>query len=432
MAQTLCGNPTTFKTDIAIIGAGAAGLAAAVSAYDAGVHDIMVFEREDAPGGILKQCIHNGFGLQRYKEELSGPEYAHREYAAALQRGININYAATVLSIEPNTTLRVLSPEFGLAHVEAKAIILAMGSRERTRGALRIPGTRPAGVYTAGTVQRLINLQGIVPGKEVVMLGSGDIGLIVARRLVYEGAHVKMVLNRSHFSGGLRRNIVQCLDDYGIPLRLLQTVTNVYGRDRIEAVGVSEVDKPTKQAIPGTEERVSCDMLVLSVGLIPENDLSRAAGISLDRGSQGAIVNEQYQTSVPGIFSCGNVLHVHDLVDFVSDEGERAGRSAAAYVQNEGAPEQQTATTRIVPGNGVGYVVPQLVTPAAHDDLLLRFRVRDIYHKPTISVKVDGETVKTFKRPILIPAEMVEIHLNAQLLAGHATAEIHIEAGQNS
>lgn len=425
---TLAGEINHMEVDIAIVGGGAAGLAAANAAYDAGVTNVAIFERETAAGGILKQCIHNGFGLHRFKEELSGPEYAAREHQAAVERGIQINYQAFVMSIEEGPMLRVISPKLGMVHVHAGAIILAMGSRERTRGMLQIPGTRPAGIYTAGTAQHMINLEGVIPGKEIVMLGSGDIGLIVARRLAYEGANVKMVLNRSHFSGGLRRNIVQCLDDYGIPLRLLHTITNVYGRNRVEAVGVSQVDKATKKAIPGTEEIIPCDTLLLSVGLIPENELARAAGIVMDRGSKGALVDQTYQTSIPGIFSAGNVLHIHDLVDFVSEEGEGAGRAAAEYVRGGGG--ERADLVEIVPGSGVSYVVPQRVTPAAQGKVLMRFRVRNIYKKPTVHVFADGVEVKTFKRQILIPAEMAEIKVDAALIAGHEKIEVTVEAGE--
>lgn len=466
------------SVDIAIIGGGAGGMAAACAAYDAGVHDIAVFERESAAGGILKQCIHNGFGLHRFKEELTGPEYAARELAACEQRGIHIYYEATVLSIGRDGLVRVVSPQLGMMHVQAKAIVLAMGSRERTRGALHIPGTRPAGVYTAGTAQHMINLEGIIPGKEVVMLGSGDIGLIVARRLTYEGAHVKMVLNRSHISSGLRRNIVQCLDDYGIPLRLLHTITNIYGNGRVEAVGVSQVDKATKQAIPGTEEIIPCDTVLLSVGLLPENELTRQAGIALDRGSHGASVDQNYQTTMPGVFSCGNVLHIHDLVDFVSEEGEGAGAAAARFVlaggsmleachgagakmtgavegaepgaagadaSNAGAvdvaasgaegsggkPQGEIAqVTAVVPSDGVSYVVPQRITSGATGKVLMRFRVRGVYQRPTVHVFADGKLVKSFKKQILLPAEMAEIRVDASLLAGASTVEVSVEAGE--
>lgn len=424
---------------IAIIGGGAAGLAAAVAAYDAGVEDIVIFEREDATGGILKQCIHNGFGLHRFKEELTGPEYAARELAAAEMRGIEIEYEASVLSLSRDRVLSVVSPTLGMLEVHAKAVILAMGSRERTRGALRIPGARPAGVYTAGTAQHMINLEGIMPGKEIVMLGSGDIGLIVARRLAYEGAHVKMVLNRSHISSGLKRNIVQCLDDYGIPLRLLHTITSIHGTSRIEAVGVSQVDKETKAAIPGTEEIIPCDTLLLSVGLIPENELSRQAGVAIDRGSSGASVDETYQTTIPGIFSAGNVLHIHDLVDFVSEEGEGAGKAAAAFVLagggacGVGASEQAhdvgdiVASARVSAGSGVSYVVPQRVSAQAASKVLMRFRVRRVYKKASIVVLADGAEIKRFKRPVMVPAEMSEIRIDPALIAGRSAIEVRIE-----
>lgn len=419
---------------IAIIGGGAAGLAAAVAAYDAGVKDVVIFEREDATGGILKQCIHNGFGLHRFKEELTGPEYAARELAAAEMRGIEIEYEASVLSLSRDRVLSVVSPTLGMLEVHAKAVILAMGSRERTRGALRIPGARPAGVYTAGTAQHMINLEGIMPGKEIVMLGSGDIGLIVARRLAYEGAHVKMVLNRSHISSGLKRNIVQCLDDYGIPLRLLHTITSIHGTSRIEAVGVSQVDKETKAAIPGTEEIIPCDTLLLSVGLIPENELSRQAGVAIDRGSSGASVDETYQTTIPGIFSAGNVLHIHDLVDFVSEEGEGAGKAAAAFVlAGVGASGQAhdagdiVASARVSAGSGVSYVVPQRVSARAASKVLMRFRVRRIYKKASIIVLADGVEVKRFKRPVMVPAEMSEIRIDPALIAGRSAIEVRIE-----
>ncbi|MGI6216000.1 MAG: NAD(P)/FAD-dependent oxidoreductase [Coriobacteriales bacterium] len=425
------------KVEIAVIGGGAAGLAAATAAFDEGVRDIVIFERESAPGGILKQCIHNGFGLHRFKEELTGPEYAAREFDAVQSRGIEIEYEATVVSLDNSKHLVVASPTVGLLEVEAEAVVLAMGSRERTRGPLRIAGTRPAGIYTAGTAQHMINLEGIIPGKNIVMLGSGDIGLIVARRLAYEGANVKMVLNRSHFSGGLKRNIVQCLDDYGIPLRLLHTITNVYGKDRVEAVGVSDVDKATKLAIPGTEKVVECDTILLSIGLLPENELTRQAGITIDRGSSGAFVDENYQTSMPGVFSAGNVLHIHDLVDFVSEEGEGAGRAAARYVLSGGGrgdgenleeATEETTYTPVKPSTGVKYVVPQHVSSKAEGKVTLRFRVRDIYKKARIHVMADGREVKTARRNILVPAEMAQIILNAGDIVGASSVEVSVDS----
>lgn len=412
--------------DLVIIGAGAAGLAAAAGAYDAGVRDIVVLEREGGAGGILKQCIHNGFGLHRYREELTGPEYALREIQAVAQRDIPVFFDTTVIDLLPDRTVVTVSPERGVVSIAAGAVILAMGSRERTRGMLGIAGTRPAGIYTAGAAQNLINLHGIVPGKEIVMLGSGDIGLIVARRLAYEGAHIKMVLNRSHFSGGLKRNIVQCLDDYGIPLRLSHTITAVHGRERVTAVEVSEVDPKTKQPIAGTEELVSCDTLLLSVGLIPENELTREAGIHIDARSNGAAVDETLETEMPGVFSAGNVLHIHDLVDFVSEEGERAGRAAASYLAGERA--HSDTYVAVQPGQGVGYVVPQRVHTDATGKVTFRFRGRDIYRGAQIHFVADGEEIKTLKRRIILPAEMETVQVDASLFAHAHTLEISLDA----
>ena len=420
-----------MNVDVAIIGGGAAGLAAAAAAYDEGARNIVAFERESAPGGILKQCIHNGFGVHRFSEELTGPEYAAREFDAVQKRGIDIEFSATVLSLDHNRHMVVASPTKGLLEVDAKAVVLAMGSRERTRGPLRIAGTRPAGIYTAGTAQHMINLEGIIPGKEIVMLGSGDIGLIVARRLAYEGAHVKMVLNRSHFSGGLRRNIVQCLDDYGIPLRLLHTITTIYGRDRVEAVGVSDVDKATKLAIPGTEQVVECDTILLSVGLLPENELTRQAGIGMDRGSSGAWVDETYQTSLPGVFSAGNVLHIHDLVDYVSEEGEGAGRAAARFALSAHSDDLSAqSVTSIKPASGVKYVVPQRVTSRAQGKLTLRFRVRDICRDAVVRVMADGRQIKSVRKRILVPAEMAQVVVDAADVVGCANVEVSVEVSE--
>ena len=424
------------QVDIAIIGGGAAGLAAAAAAYDEGARNIAIFERESAPGGILKQCIHNGFGLHRFNEELTGPEYASREAAAVSERGIEIEFEATVLSLSSSKRLTVVSPTMGFVEVQAKAVILAMGSRERTRGPLRIAGTRPAGIYTAGTAQHMINLEGIIPGNNVVMLGSGDIGLIVARRLAYEGANVKAVYNRSHFSGGLKRNIVQCLDDYGIPLKFLHTITSIYGKDRLEAVGVYDVDKATKLAIPGTEKIVECDTLLLSVGLIPENELTSQAGIPLDRGSSGASVDEMYQTSTPGVFSAGNVLHIHDLVDYVSEEGEGAGRAAARYVLDSAyeedsadAREEGAGYSKVVPGNGVKYVVPQRISSKASGRITLRFRVRDVYKDAKIKVLIDGREIKSVPKRVLVPAEMAQVKIPSKDVSGSSNVEVSIEFG---
>jgi len=413
------------RKDLVIIGGGAAGLAAATAAWDAGVRDICILERESATGGILKQCIHNGFGLHRFDEELTGPEYAAREYAAVAERGIQVFLETTVLSLSADRRVVAVNPSDGLLEFEAGAVVLAMGSRERTRGALNIAGTRPAGVYTAGAAQHMVNLEGVIPGREIVMLGSGDIGLIMARRLTYEGAHVKMVLNRSHFSGGLKRNIVQCLDDYGIPLMLSHTITRIYGNERLTGVGVSKVDPATKKPIPGSEEFVPCDTLLLSVGLMPENELTRGAGITIDRRSSGALVDQALETSVPGVFSAGNVLHIHDLVDFVSEEGERAGRNAAAFLAGT-LPAATEGCTQVVPGAGLSYVVPQRVSPRAQGDIRFRFRGRDIFRKATVTVYADGVEVRYARRPVILPAEMEDITVPAESCVGAEKIEIVI------
>ncbi len=449
------------QVDVAIIGGGAAGMAAALGAHEAGAASILILEREGNLGGILKQCIHNGFGLHRFKEELTGPEYAARDIRAieqiiAEKSGIEVLLDTMVLDIDAQVLsqtgahhITAVNAQDGMIAVEAGAVILAMGARERTRGALNIAGTRPAGIYTAGAAQALVNLRGQIPGREVVMLGSGDIGLIMARRLVYEGVDVKMVLNRSSFSGGLKRNIVQCLDDYGIPLIFNRTITAVHGKDRLCGVTVSHVDPATKQPIPGTEEYVECDTLLISAGLLPENELTREAGIALDRGTGGAVVDEAFMTEKPGIFSAGNVLHVHDLVDFVSEEGEAAGRSAVEYLRaaagnpcaaadgekdgeqlsDADAPAPHAGACAVVPGAGVGSVVPQFITPRATGKVALRFRVKGVYNDARIVACADGEEVVRAKRRIMVPAEMETLSIKAVELIGKERLEITIEEG---
>ena len=313
---------------IVIIGGGPAGLAAAISAKQAGVDDILILERDDRLGGILNQCIHNGFGLHTFKEELTGPEYAARFIERVKELGITYCLHTMVIDISEDKVITAVSEKEGLRHIKAEAIVLAMGCRERPRGALNIPGYRPAGIYNAGTAQRLVNIEGYMPGKEVVILGSGDIGLIMARRLTLEGAKVKVVAEIMPYSGGLKRNIVQCLDDFGIPLKLSHTVVDIKGRERVEAVTIAQVDE-NRQPVPGTEETYTCDTLLLSVGLIPENELSEKIHVNLDARTNGPVVNESFETSVPGVFACGNVLHVHDLVDLVSEEAKAAGIRAA-------------------------------------------------------------------------------------------------------
>ena len=321
-------------TDMVIIGGGPAGMSAAIAAYESGVRDILIVERDTALGGILRQCIHNGFGLHRFGEELTGPEYAWRYEARVRELGIPVKLGTTVLDITPEKVITATNPEDGILKIEARAVILAMGCRERPRGALNIAGSRPAGIYSAGTAQKYVNMKGYLPGKEIVILGSGDIGLIMARRMTLEGAKVKMVCELMPFSGGLARNIEQCLNDFDIPLRLSHTVVEIHGRERVEGVTVARVDE-NRKPISGTYEFVPCDTLLLSVGLIPENELTKKAGIELDSITNGPVVDENRETSVSGIFACGNVVRVHSLVDYVSEEAETAGKSAAKYILEE-------------------------------------------------------------------------------------------------
>lgn len=396
--------------DVVIIGGGPAGLAAAVSARDNGVERILILERDKELGGILNQCIHNGFGLHTFKEELTGPEYAARFAQQVYERKIEYKLNTMVMDISHEKIVTAMNREDGLFEIQAKSIILAMGCRERSRGALNIPGYRPAGIYSAGTAQRLVNMEGFMPGREVVILGSGDIGLIMARRMTLEGAKVKVVAELMPYSGGLKRNIVQCLNDYDIPLKLSHTVVDIKGKERLKSVTIAQVDGRGKP-IQGTEEEYTCDTLLLSVGLIPENELSASMGISMNKITSGPIVNESLETNVEGVFACGNVLHVHDLVDFVSEEAKAAGKNAAHYVLNT-VPEEETKEILLRTENGVRYTVPSTIRPSRMEETLtVRFRVANVYKNHYISVYYDGERIVHRKRQILAPGEMEQVIL---------------------
>lgn len=414
------------RCDLVIIGGGPAGLAAAIAARESGVQDILILERDKELGGILNQCIHAGFGLHTFKEELTGPEYAARYSKRVKEMGIPYLLGTMVLELSEERIVTAMNREKGLFQIEAGAVILAMGCRERARGSLNIPGYRPAGIYSAGTAQRLVNTEGYLPGREVVILGSGDIGLIMARRMTLEGAHVQVVAELMPYSGGLKRNIVQCLDDFGIPLKLSHTVVNIEGRERVTGITLAQVDE-NRRPIPGTEEHYDCDTLLLSVGLIPENELSRSAGVDISPVTNGPIVDESLETSVRGVFACGNVLHVHDLVDFVSQEAAAAGRSAAAFLKNE--KQESVKRIRLTAKNGVRYTVPSFIDPERMDDsITVRFRVGDVYRNPSIAVTTDtGETLLRRKRMIVAPGEMEEVVLKkADLLARTDVKELAI------
>ena len=400
--------------DLVIVGGGPAGLAAAASAKDHGIDSILIIERDKELGGILNQCIHNGFGLHTFKEELTGPEYASRFIDMVLDRGIEYKLNTMVMDISADKKVTAMNREDGMFKVQAKAVILAMGCRERSRGALNIPGYRPAGIYSAGTAQRLVNMEGYMPGKEVVILGSGDIGLIMARRMTLEGAKVKVVAELMPYSGGLKRNIVQCLNDFDIPLKLSHTVVDIEGKNRVEAVTIAEVGSDRKP-IPGTEERYTCDTLLLSCGLIPENELSKSAGVALNPVTSGPVVNDSLETNIDGIFACGNVLHVHDLVDYVSQEASAAGKNAANYIKN--GKEKDSKIVEILPVDGVRYTVPKYIRPTEMDDTLtVRFRVGAVYKNCAIATYFDDQLISKRKRPVMAPGEMEQVILDKKKL----------------
>ena len=406
-----------MKKELVIIGGGPAGMAAAVAAYDAGVRDILILERDDSLGGILRQCIHNGFGLHRFGEELTGPEYAYRYECQVREREIPFMLDTMVIEVSPDRVVTAMNRENGIFSIEADAIILAMGCRERPKGALNIAGTRPAGIFTAGTAQKFVNMKGFMPGREVVILGSGDIGLIMARRMTLEGASVKAVCELMPYSGGLARNIEQCLNDFNIPLRLSHTVVEIHGKERLTGVTIARVDE-NRRPIKESEEYISCDTLLLSCGLIPENELTKGAGIALDRVTNGAVVDGERETEIPGIFACGNVLHVHDLVDYVSEESAIAGRAAAKFIRGEG---KKDISINIKTDGRVRYTVPQRLSEIA--DTSVYFRVADVYRDAKIVVR-DGENIIISKKTQkLAPAEMEKVELKADVISALSSGE---------
>lgn len=415
-----------IKYDLAVIGGGPAGMAAALKARECGVEKIIVLERAETLGGILEQCIHTGFGLHYFKTELSGPEYAARFIDLVEKTDIEVKTDTMVLSISDDNVVTAVNNKDGLIEIDATAVILAMGCRERPRGALNIAGSRCAGVLSAGTAQKYVNIDGYMPGKEVVILGSGDIGLIMARRMTLEGANVKMVCELMPYSSGLTRNIVQCLDDFNIPLKLSTTVIDIHGKERLEGVTIAKVDE-NRRPIPGTEEYIPCDTLLLSVGLIPENELSKNMGIEFDRVTSGPVVDEFRETSHKGVFACGNVLHVHDLVDFVTEESQIAGEGAAKYILGDKGDKRYLKTKGI---NGVRYIVPQRINLDNEGDVKLFFRVGDVHKNAKINVKYNGETIRSMKKIRLAPGEMENVIIKNDMLKNfdeNGIIEIEVE-----